>query len=197
MLRDVLEHLMSVVSQAASVHAMLLVALEDSRDDVGIGKSSASVSSSSSRSDDGGADSAVAEGGGGAVSAAGRSSTSGREPHGGGSGGNSGGRAATASSILQRNLQREGCERDSREALEHMWRIAQRHIGRMFDIRQKELASQPLHQQKALWDMVSQFVTRAQKKCGRRGDTLLNTLMAQVMGCVRFYLFGCALVDWW
>ena len=140
MLRDVLDHLMSVVSQAASVHAMLLVALEDTRDD-----------SDAAGDDFPGTDARVAES-----------------------------RRESASTLRQKILQRDGCERDSREALEHMWRIAQRHIGRMFDIREKELAAQPLSKQKALWDMVSSFVTRAQKKCGRRGDTLLNTLMAQV-----------------
>lgn len=140
MLKDVLDHLMSVVSQAASVHAMLLVALEDTRDD------SDAAGDESPRTD-------------------GRVVESRRE---------------SASTLRQKSLQRDGCERDSREALEHMWRIAQRHIGRMFDIREKELAAQPLSKQKALWDMVSSFVTRAQKKCGRRGDTLLNTLMAQV-----------------
>lgn len=140
MLKDVLEHLMSVVTQASSVHSMLLVALEDTRDDVSENTEASNSGSPMSR----------------------RSASIG------------------ASSARQKKLQREGCERDSREALEHMWRVAQRHIGKMFEVREHELSVQPLEKQKALWDMVSEFVTQAQKKCGRRGDTLLNTLMSQV-----------------
>ena len=81
---------------------------------------------------------------------------------------------------LKAKLQQEGCERDSREALEYVWKLAQRHASRMFQVRQEVHENLSLNEIGELRHLVMNFVSSTERKTGRRGDILTNALQQQM-----------------
>jgi vacuolar protein sorting-associated protein 54 len=81
---------------------------------------------------------------------------------------------------LKAKLQQEGCERDSREALEYVWKLAQRHASRMFQVRQEVHVNLSMNEIGELWHLVMAFVKTTERKTGRRGDILTNALQQQM-----------------
>eukprot|EP00939_MAST-03C_sp_MAST-3C-sp1_P000727 g727.t1 len=88
--------------------------------------------------------------------------------------------SSSSASRLKAKLQRESCKRDSREALEHVWKLAQRHVSRMFQLRRDVHEQLTLEEAGELWSTVSAFVEQIEKNVGRRGDVLTGTLQQQM-----------------
>lgn len=81
---------------------------------------------------------------------------------------------------LKAKLEQEGCERESREALEYVWKLAQRHASKLFQVRQDVHINLSLNEIAELWHVVRVFTEKTEKRVGRRGDILMNTIREQM-----------------